>query len=400
MSITITKHDGTREPFNADLINRSIERACQGLSDPVSMVTQIATETRFTLYDGISTEEMDQATINAAIQNIKEDIEYDKVATRLLLKTVYRKVLAGYDKDNPEDLKQKHRDGFITYIKKAVAEGRMSPQMEQKFDLEVLADALDIERDELFVYAGLDSLLNRYALKNIDQSPRETPQYFHMRLAMGLSFNEENPTLWAKRFYNKMSRMEYISGGSANLAAGTPRPALSNCYLLEIHDDMDHIAKSVADVMKLSKGSGGIGASITKLRAAGSPLKSNNGTSTGPTPFAKIIDTSIRAIQRGGKKKGALCFYMENWHIDFPEFLDWKHNAGDDYMRMRTANTAVWLSDEFMKRVRESKEWYMFDPVETPDLNELYGSAFSKRYAEYIAMADAGKMAVQKQGPQ
>jgi len=399
MNITITKRDGSRELFNADRINRSIERACRGLTDPVAMVTQIATETRLTLYDGITTDELDMATINAAIQNIKEDIEYDRVATRLLLKMVYRKVIPDYDKDDQMDLEQKHRDGFITFIQTGVKEGRLHANMIEKFDLEALADTLDLERDDLFVYAGLDSLINRYSLKTITGEPRETPQYFHMRIAMGLAYNEENPTAWAKKFYNKMSKMEYISGGSTNLAAGTPKPALSNCYLLEIHDDIEHISKSVSDVMKLSKGSGGIGASITKLRAAGSPLKSNNGTSTGPTPFAKIIDTAIRAIQRGGKKKGALCFYMENWHIDFPEYLDWKHNAGDDYMRMRTANTAVWMSDEFMKRVKAGQDWYMFDPAETPDLNELYGKAFSKRYAEYCAMADAGALRTYKKVP-
>jgi ribonucleoside-diphosphate reductase alpha chain len=399
MDITITKRDGTRELFNADRINRSIERACRGLTDPVSMVTQIATETRFTLYDGMTTDEMDLATINAAIQNIKEDIEYDKVATRLLLKMVYRKVVGDYDKDDPADLQKKHREAFIRFIREGVAEGRLHKNLADKFNLEELASSLDLERDELFVYAGLDSLINRYSLKTMDQQPRETPQFFHMRIAMGLAYNEDDPTFWAKKFYNKMSQMHYISGGSTNLGAGTPKPALSNCYLLEIHDDTAHIAKSVADVIMLSKGSGGIGASITKLRAAGSPLKSNNGVSTGPTPFAKIIDTAIRAIQRGGKKKGALCFYMENWHIDFPEFLDWKHNAGDDYLRMRTANTAAFLSDEFMKRVKDGKDWYMFDPVETPDLNELYGSAFSGRYAEYIEMAHAGKLRIYKKVP-
>ncbi|HEY4511304.1 MAG TPA: ribonucleoside-diphosphate reductase subunit alpha [Candidatus Paceibacterota bacterium] len=400
MSITITKHDGSRVPFNADRINRSIERACYGLSDPVAMVTQIATETRITLYDGIPTDEMDLATINAAIQNIKEDIEYDKVATRLLLKMTYRKVIGEYDKDDLQDLKKKHRDGFITYIKKGITERRLHPDMGTKFNLEVLADTLNLDRDELFVYAGLDGLMNRYALKDMEKNPFETPQYFFMRIAMGLSYNEANPNEWAKKFYNKMSKHEYIAGGSTNLAAGTTRPALSNCYLLEIHDDMEHIAKSVADIMLLSKGSGGIGASVTKLRAGGSPLKSHfGGISTGPTPFAKIIDTAIRAIQRGGKKKGALCFYMENWHIDFPEYLDWKHNAGDDYLRMRTANTAVWISDEFMKRVKESKDWYMFDPAETADLNELYGSAFSKRYAEYVTKADAGQLRTFKKVP-
>ncbi len=393
MGITITKADGKREAFNADLINRSIERACTGLIDPISKVTQIATETRLTIYDGITTDEMDLATINAAVQNIKEDIDYDRVATRLLLKTIYRHVIGDYDKDDIDDLKLKHKLGFLDYVNRGIEEKRLHPDMASKFDLKTLSEALDIERDELFQYAGLDGLVNRYCLKGEKGRPVETPQFFHMRVAMGLSYNEKNPTLYAKKFYNKLSKMEYIAGGSTNLGAGTLKASLSNCFLLEMHDDMSHIAKTVSDVMLLSKGSGGIGLSITKLRAAGSPLKSSfGGASSGPTPFAKIIDTAIRAIQRGGKKVGALCFYMENWHIDFPEFLDWKHNSGDDYMRMRTANTAAYLSDEFMNRVREEKDWYMFDPADTIDLNDLYGKAFSARYAEYIEKAEKGEI--------
>jgi ribonucleoside-diphosphate reductase alpha chain len=398
MELTITKRDGTREPFNADRINRSIERACLGLEDPISMVTQIATETRLTLYDGITTEEMDQATINAAVQNIKEDIEYDKVATRLLLKTVYRKVVGEYD-DNPDILRKNHRDGFAVWVLKGVEDGLLDPRMIEKFNIKELSGVLDLSRDELFVYAGLSTLLNRYSIKDKNNNPAETPQYFFMRIAMGLSYNETNPTLWAKKFYQKMSHLDYIAGGSTNLGAGTTHPSLSNCFLMQVEDDMGHIAKSVADVMMLSKASGGIGYSVTKLRATGSPLKSNNTPSSGPTPFAKIVDTAIRAIQRGGKKKGALCFYMENWHVDFPEYIDWKHNAGDDYMRMRTADTAVFLSDEFMKRVESGDMWYMFDPKETPDLIELYGKKFSTRYAEYAAMAEAGTLRVFKKVP-
>ncbi|NDB63966.1 MAG: ribonucleoside-diphosphate reductase subunit alpha, partial [Nitrosopumilaceae archaeon] len=398
--IYITKTDGTRELHNADRVNRSIERACAGLVDPIAMVTQIATETYLTLYNGITTDELDHATINAAVQNIKEDIQYDKVATRLLLKTVYRRVIGEYDKENPADLQKKHRDAFVHYIKSGIEHNRLHPDMGTKFNLEELADYLSLDRDELFVYAGLDGLINRYFLKDDKQHPLETPQYFFMRIAMGLSYNEKNPNEYAKKFYDKMSRHQYIAGGSTNLGAGTTRPALSNCYLMEIHDDMGHIAKSVSDVLLLSKGSGGIGASITKLRATGSPLKSNfGGVSSGPTPFAKIIDTAIRAVMRGGKKKGALCFYMENWHYDFPEFLDWKHNAGDDYMRMRTANTAVFLSDEFMSRVQKDQDWYMFDPAETGDLNELYGKEFSTRYAHYVEKAERGEMVMFKKVP-
>lgn len=398
MPITITKRDGTKESFNADRINRSIERACLGLTDPIAKVTQIATETNLTLYDGITTEEMDQATINAAVQNIKEDIEYDKVATRLLLKTIYKKVVGEYENDE-KLLEKRHREGFENYIVKGIELGKLDSQMKEKFNLKELSQKIDLSRDELFLYAGLSSLLDRYIIKDVKNIPLETPQYFFMRVAMGLSYNEKNPTEWAKKFYDKMSRLEYLAGGSCNLGAGTTRPSLSNCILLEIHDDMEHIAKSVADVMLLSKASAGIGASVTKLRASGSPLISAGGMSTGPTTFAKIFDTAIRAIQRGGKKKGALCFYMENWHLDFPEFIDWKHNAGDDYLRMRTANTAAFISDEFMKRVEKGEEWYLFDPKDVPDLNELYGQEFSKRYREYIALAEQGKMRTFKKMP-
>jgi ribonucleoside-diphosphate reductase alpha chain len=398
VTISITKRDGTKEPFNADRINRSIERAAAGLSDPISMVTQIATETHLTLYDGITTDEMDLATINAAVQNIKEDIEYDKVATRLLLKTVYRRVVGEYH-DDLEELRAMHRERFAVHIQANVIAGLLDKRMMDLFDLDKLSRALDIDRDELFTYAGLSSLLDRYSMRDEQQRRIETPQYFFMRVAMGLAYNEANPTDAAIKFYEKMSRLLYIAGGSTNLGAGTVRPALSNCFLLEVHDDMDHIAKSVADVLKISKASGGIGVSLTKLRATGSPLKSSNTVSSGPTPFAKIMDTAIRAVQRGGKKLGALCFYMENWHYDFPEFIDWKHNAGDDYLRMRTANTAVWISDEFMKRVENGQDWYMFDPKETPDLNELYGIEFSQRYAEYVAMAEAGKLRMFKKVP-
>lgn len=399
MNITITKRDGTREPFNADRINRSIERACRDLTDPVSMVTQIASETQLTLYDGMTTEEMDRATIDAAVQNISHDIEYDKVATRLLLKTIYRKVIGEYDLDTKADVREKHRVGFPAHIEKWVMEGLLDSQMKEKFDLEVLASTLDIDRDNIFVYAGLSTLADRYALKNKDGGPGETPQYFFMRVAMGLSYNEENPTEAAKKFYHKLSRQEYIAGGSTNIGAGTVKPALSNCFLIQTEDTMDHIAKTVSDVMLISKATGGIGVSVTKLRATGSILSSTNTKSSGPTPFAKIMDTAIRAIVRGGKKKGALCFYMENWHYDFLDFIDWKHNAGDDYLRMRTANTAAYISDEFMKRVHQGDTWYLFDPKETADLIELYGSAFSKRYQEYCEKAERGEMKMWQKMP-
>ncbi len=398
MSITVTRHDGTREPFNADKINRSIERACYGLPDPVSKVTQIASETRLTLYDGITTDEMDQATINAAIQNIKDDIDYDKIATRLFLKVIYRRVVGEYSHDK-EMLNKLHKEAFLKFIPWGIENGRLDKRMMEKFDLAKLSEAIRLDRDELFQYTGLSTVASLYLLRDERTGYLETPQMYWMRVAMGLSYNEEDPTAWAIRFYNKMSKMDYVAGTSTNLGSGTARPALSNCFILEMHDDMEHIAKTVGDTMLISKATGGVGLSLTKLRATGSPLKSNNGASSGPTPFAKIIDTAIRAIMRAGKRRGALCFYMEPWHLDFPEFLEWKHNAGDDHMRMRTANTAAFISDEFMKRVSSGDVWYMFDPAETTDLGELYGQAFSERYKEYVKMANEGNIKMFKKVP-
>jgi len=392
IDITVTKKDGTQEKFNADRINKSIQRACEGLEDSVGMVTQIATETELTLYNGVTEKELDEATISAALQSVKDDPSYDIAATRLLAKTTYRSVLGDYDKDDKNGAQKLHEANFVAHIEKMVVDEMLDERMGKTFKLGELAAAIDCSRDDLFNYAGLSGLLNRYALKNRDQSSAEVPQYTFMRIAMGLSFNEKNPTEQAIIFYNKMSNLDYIAGGSTNVNAGTRTPALSNCFLIQLEDTMDHIAKSVADVMLISKATGGIGMSVSKLRATGSPLKSSNTISSGPTSFAKIFDVAISAIVRGGKKKGALAFYMETWHLDFPEFIEWRHNAGDDLEKMRQANTAAWISDEFMKRVVAGDDWYLFDPAETADLIELYGAAFSKRYAEYIVKAEAGEM--------
>ncbi len=397
MTITITKKDGSKVPFNADKINKSIERACKGMSDPISKVIQIASETQLTLYDGITTEEMDMATINAALQNTQFGMDFDKIATRLLLKVIYKKVIGDYDPDSStppteEEFSRIHAKHFKEYILNATEKKLLDARMATLFNLDELASSLKVENDDLYKYSGLSTMLNRYLVKDEKQNPLETPQYFWMRIAMGMSLTEKEPTKWAKKFYTKMSALEYLSAGSSNIGAGTPHPKLSNCFLMEIHDDMAHIGKTVSDVLMLSKATGGIGLSVTKLRAEGSVLKSNNTVSSGPVPFMHIIDSAVRAVQRGGKKKGALCFYMENWHYNFQDFLDLKQNNGDDYRRTRTANTAVYISDEFMKRVLEGADWYLFDPNEVKDLNELYGEAFSKRYNEYIELAKQGKI--------
>jgi ribonucleoside-diphosphate reductase alpha chain len=390
VTISVVKRDGSRESYDANKINLAIEKAAEGLDDSIAWVTQIASELELTLFDGITTQQLDEAVIQVALQNVKDDPAFDVVAARLLLKTIYKRVLGDYTDD--AELLSLHKEHFAAYVKRGVEEGLLDTRLTELFDLERLGQALQPERDDLLKYIGVVTLNNRYGIKGRNGDPLEVPQYFWMRIAMGLTLNEADPTTQALRFYEKMSKLEYLAAGSTLVNGGTSYPQLANCFVMEMQDDIEHIAKTTRDVMWLTKGTGGIGLSVTKLRAQGSPIRSNNTTSTGPIPFMHTIDSVLRAVSRGGKKFGALCFYMENWHMDFPEFLDLRQNSGDPYRRTRTANTAVWISDEFMKRVQNDEPWYLFDPLEVPDLNELYGDAFSKRYAEYIKMAEAGEI--------
>ena len=389
--INVIKRDGTKEPFDANKINTAILKACEGLPDQISKVVQVATELQLTLFDGITTEQLDEAVIQTVLQNVKDDPDYDKIAARLLLKTVYKQILGDYE--TAEELKKLHAREFPKFVKAAVKEGLLDERMaDGRFDLKKLAAELDPARDDLSKYLGVVTNKNRYALRKQNGSPIETPQFTHMRIAMGLSYNESDPTTAAIEFYNHMSNLEYVPGGSTRVNAGGSFPQLSNCFLLNVDDDMESIAKAVRDTMWIAKGTGGIGIGFTKLRAAGSPVKTTNTESTGPIPFMKMIDTALFAVSRKGKKAGAAAIYMENWHLNFDQFVDLRQNSGDPYLRTRFANTAVFISDEFMKRVEKDQDWYLFDPAETPDLTELYGEAFSARYKEYIKMAEAGKL--------
>lgn len=392
MNISVTKIDGSREPYNADKINRAIEVATRGLDDQIQKVVQIASELSLTLFDGITTRQLDEAAINAALQNVKDDPDYDTVAARLLLKTIYKQVLGDYE--TYDDLLKLHQSEFPNYIKSAVKDGLLDKRMADSnvFDLKKLASVLDPSRDGLSKYLGVITNRNRYALRMNSGDPIEVPQFTHMRIAMGLSYNEKNPTDAAIDFYNNMSNLNYVPGGSTRVNAGGSFPQLSNCFLIEVQDDMEAIAKGVRDTMWIAKGTGGIGISLNKLRAAGSPVKTTNTESTGPIPFMKMIDTALFAVSRKGKKAGAAALYMENWHLNFPQFLDLRQNSGDPYLRTRFANTAVFISDEFMKRVEKDQDWYLFDPAEVSDLPELYGHEFSARYAEYCKQADRGEM--------
>lgn len=390
MTITVIKRDGSRADYDGYEIARSIEEAATGLPDQVSRATQLRAELEITLFDGISSEQLDEAVIGVALQNVKDDPAFDTIASRLLVKTLYKKIFG--EGVTREEVYAFHGPAFVRAILRGVELGLLDERLAEAFDLERLGSALDPDRDDLLRYVGAQTMRNRYMITEPDGTPLEVPQFFWMRVAMGLALNEEDATSAALSFYDKMSRLEYLAAGSTLVNAGTSYSQLSNCFVMQMEDDIEHIAKSVRDVMWLTKGTGGIGLSVTQLRAEGSPIRSNNTTSTGPIPFMHTIDSTLRAVSRGGKKFGALCFYMENWHLDFGQFLDLRQNSGDPYRRTRTANTAVWISDEFMKRVEADADWYLFDPLEVGDLPELFGQAFSRRYAEYAAQAERGEV--------
>ena len=390
-NIKVVKRDGTSEAFDANKINMELIAAAEGLPDQISKVAQISSEVQLTLFDGMTTEQLNESIINTALQNIKDDPDFDVIASRLLLKTIYKSVLGDY-KDSA-DLKKIHEIKFPEYLKEGIKLGLLDKRMSGDiFDIPRLAAAIDPKKDELSKYIGVITNKNRYALRNSKGDALEVPQYTHMRIAMGLSYNAKNPTESALDFYNHMSNLDYLPGGSTRVNAGGTQPQLSNCFLMNVDDDMESIAKAVRDTMWIAKGTGGIGIGFTKLRSASSPVKTTNTESTGPIPFIKMIDTALFAVSRKGKKAGAAAIYMENWHLNFPQFIDLRQNSGDPYLRTRFANTAVFISDEFMKRVEQDEDWYLFDPAETSDLTELYGKEFSERYKEYIKLAEAGKL--------
>ena len=390
-TIHVVKRDGTREPFDANKINLALVKASEGLPDQISKVVQVATELQLTLFDGITTEQLDEAVIHTALQNVKDDPDFDTIAARLLLKNLYKNILGDYDDE--AGLKKLHADKFPEYLQQGIADGLLDERMTgETFDLKKLCDALEPSRDNLMRYLGVVTSRNRYSLRKNSGESMEVPQFTAMRIAMGLSLLEKDPTATALEFYEYISKLDANPAGSTRINAGGSFPQLSNCFLFDIEDDMEAIARGVRDTMWIAKGTGGIGIGITKLRAAGSPVQTTNSESTGPIPFIKMIDTALFAVSRKGKKQGAAAIFMENWHLNFPQFLDLKQNSGDPYLRTRIANTAVILSDEFMRRVQSGEDWYLFDSAETADLIELYGDAFAKRYQEYAELAEAGKL--------
>jgi ribonucleoside-diphosphate reductase alpha chain len=387
-TFTATAADGTRSSVTEGHLRTRIQHACRGLETLVSS-EEILQESIKNFYEGIKIEEIDQANIMAARSKIEKDPAYSLVAARLLLDIIYRETMKV--DAHSKDLEKAHQDYFKACLKKAVSVERMAPEL-LEFDLDKLSKALKLERDLQFQYLGLQTLYDRYLIHHEDVR-LETPQIFWMRVAMGLSVNEgAKKNERAIEFYNVLSKFLFTSSTPTLFNAGTLHPQLSSCYLTTVMDDLQHIFKCVADDAQLSKWAGGLGNDWTNVRATGARIKGTNGRSQGVIPFLKVANDTAVAVNQGGKRKGAMCAYLETWHLDIEDFLELRKNTGDERRRTHDMNTANWIPDLFMKRVAQNGMWTLFSPSDVPDLHDLYGKKFDARYVEYEQKAERGEI--------
>ena len=388
----ITLRDGGRDTLEPQRIRRTLIRSCRGFEDRCD-ARDMSDETMRNLYDGVRLDEIEKAMIFAAKSRIELEPAYGFVTARLLLDVIYRETLPGFE--HYHDLSVAHANRFKDYIEEGIAAGRLTPAL-REFDLEKIAVALKPERDLQFNYMGLQTIYDRYLI-HIGGRRIESPQFFWMRVALGLSLNEgEQKNERAIEFYELLSSFLFTSSTPTLFNSGTLHPQLSSCYLTTVMDDLDHIFKCISDDAKLSKWAGGLGNDWTNVRGTGSLIKGTNGESQGVIPFLKVANDTAVAVNQGGKRKGAMCAYLETWHLDIEDFLELRKNVGDERRRTHDMNTANWIPDLFMKRIRENGNWTLFSPSDVPDLHDLYGRAFEERYAEYEAMADRGEIALFK----
>ncbi|CAN5736295.1 ribonucleoside-diphosphate reductase subunit alpha [soil metagenome] len=385
-AIKVRHDDGSDSTFEAWRIRRRIEAACQDLEnvDP----GRILDEALGSLYDGITSQQIQRATILAARSHIETDPAYGAAAARLLLGVIYRE--AWEETPAEEDLEGTYRRNYAGYLQTGIEAGRLDAKL-LDFDLDRLSAALRPERDEDFTYLGLQTIYDRHLIE-AGGKRIECPQYFWMRVAMGLSMNEDDREARAIEFYEMLSAFRVVSATPTLFNSGTLHPQLSSCYLTTVGDDLESIFKAVSDNAKLSKWAGGLGNDWTNIRATGSIIKGTGGESQSVVPFLKIVNDTAVAVNQGGKRKGATCSYMETWHLDLEDFLDLRKNTGDERRRTHDMNTANWVPDLFVKRVIEGSEWTLFSPNEVSDLHDLYGEKFEQRYIEYERLADSGEM--------
>ncbi|MFT5849865.1 MAG: ribonucleoside-diphosphate reductase alpha chain [Patiriisocius sp.] len=378
------------EQFSRESVQAYVEKFVTGLEDSVSLegiVNQIERE----VYDGISTKELTKLVTLVLRSKVELDPAYSQVAARQLCARVYEEAIAENTDVTAKDFTKKYRDAFARNMKIAVTDKKIAKNM-LDFDMSKITAAIDPERDDLFRYLGVETLNDRYFIRAADGHVLETPQFMWMRVAMGLALNEEDKEARAIEFYEVMSSLSFVPSTPTLFHAGTPHPQLSSCYLNVVEDDLNHIFKVFGDNAQLSKWAGGIGTAWTKLRATGSIIGSTGITSQGVIPFLKISNDVTVAINRSGRRRGATCVYMENWHYDFLDFLELRKNTGDERRRTHDMNTASWISDLFMKRVKEGGDWTLFSPDEAVDLTETYGKEFEDLYVKYEEMADRGEI--------
>lgn len=384
--------DGTTIVLDLAALQRTIAAACHGLDADADAVVAA---TLTSLYDGMPEREVQRAAILAARMRVEGDPAYTYVAARLLLGTLYQEALG-----RPIGLAEAdaaYRRYVPTYIQEGIAAGLLDPAL-GSFDLERLAAALHPERDLLFTHMGLQTLYDRYLLHQ-DGRRCELPQLFWLRVAMGLALREDDREARAVEFYDLISRFLFTPATPTLFNAGTRHAQLASCFLTTIPDDLGDIYKGLRDNALLSKWSGGLGNDWATIRALGAPIRGTNGTSQGVIPFLKVASDSAVAVNQGGKRQGAVCAYLEPWHLDVEEFLDLRRNTGDERRRTPDLHTALWIPDLFMQRIAADAPWTLFSPDEVPDLHDLYGRAFAERYAHYEAAAAAGRLRLHKTLP-
>ena len=378
---------GQRVALDLNQLRARIETACAGLGADVK-AEPILAETMRNLYDGVPLDEVYKASILAARTLIEKDPDYTYATARLLFHTISREVL-GRDVAQA-DMGAAYTDYFPGFIKRGV-ENELLDEKLMQFDLKRLGAALKPERDMQFDYLGLQTLYDRYFL-HVGKQRIELPQAFFMRVAMGLSLNEIDREARAIEFYEVLSSFDFMSSTPTLFNSGTLRSQLSSCYLTTVPDDLDGIYESIKENALLSKFAGGLGNDWTRVRALGSRIKGTNGESQGVVPFLKVVNDTAVAVNQGGKRKGAVCTYLETWHLDIEEFLELRKNTGDDRRRTHDMNTANWIPDLFMRRVMEKGTWTLFSPSNVPDLHDLFGADFEKAYVAYEEKAARGEI--------
>ncbi len=390
--ITITRADGSRVPLDAERLRAVVDEACEGVTDVEAQL--ILDDALKNLFDGVSEEDVNHTLVMSARTLIEKEPNYSYVAACLLLDKMRSEALS-FVEDKPclathNEMTVLYPDYFKQYIQLGAELGLLDHELE-KYDIDRLGKALHADRDKQFTYLGLQTLYDRYFIHSSDVR-FELPQAFFMRVAMGLAINELDRETRAIEFYELLSSFDFMSSTPTLFNSGTCRPQLSSCYLTTVPDDLDGIFSSIKDDALLSKFAGGLGNDWSRVRALGAHIKGTNGKSQGVVPFLKVANDTAVAVNQGGKRKGAMCAYLETWHLDIEEFLELRKNTGDDRRRTHDMNTANWIPDLFMKRVAEEADWTLFSPHVAPDLHDLYGAEFEQRYTEYEQQAANGEI--------